>query len=126
MRSKQTFVIADAKFIFDISPSAPILARVTVEMFQEEIDTALAAFDKFVVCLEKCPDECEQSLKSLMAKAIKAFESRGEGMRHGIALDQQVTIILSQTDTDRPMCGIYFNLHSPYKKPVARRKKKAT
>ena len=45
------------------------------------------------------------------------YEKRGEGMRHGIALDNQVTIILSQIDDKaRPMCGIYFNLHSPYKK----------
>ena len=37
-------------------------------------------------------------------------------MRHGIALDQHVTIILSQSDESRPLCGIYFNLHSPYQK----------
>ncbi len=37
-------------------------------------------------------------------------------MRHGIALDKEVTIILSQSDEERPLCGIYFNLHSPYKK----------
>ena len=49
-------------------------------------------------------------------KALRAYETRGEGMRHGIALDNQVTIILSRVDDeDRPMCGIYFNLHSPYK-----------
>jgi hypothetical protein len=77
---------------------------------------ALKAFDKFIVCLEKSPKEFEEALRSLMKKAIKAFESRGEGMRHGIALDGQVTIILSQSDTDRPLCGIYFNLHSPYQK----------
>jgi hypothetical protein len=47
-------------------------------------------------------------------KAIKAFESRGPGLRHGIALDRQVTVILSQTDGERPLCGIYFNLSSPY------------
>jgi hypothetical protein len=35
-------------------------------------------------------------------------------MRHGIALDKEVTVILSQSDHDRPLCGIYFNLHSPY------------
>jgi hypothetical protein len=23
---------------------------------------------------------------------------------------------LSQSDEDRPLCGIYFNLHSPYRK----------
>jgi hypothetical protein len=27
-----------------------------------------------------------------------------------------VTIILSQSDEARPLCGIYFNLHSPYQK----------
>jgi hypothetical protein len=25
-------------------------------------------------------------------------------------------VILSQGDGDRPLCGIYFNLHSPYRK----------
>ncbi|WP_150107375.1 hypothetical protein [Pedosphaera parvula] len=51
-----------------------------------------------------------------MQKAIKAYETRGPTLRHGIALDRQVTIILSQTDEERPLCGIYFNLHSPYQK----------
>ena len=37
-------------------------------------------------------------------------------MRHGIALDKEVTVILSQSDETQPLCGIYFNLHSPYKK----------
>jgi len=36
--------------------------------------------------------------------------------RHGIALDKHVTVILSQSDAERPLCGIYFNLHSPYQK----------
>jgi hypothetical protein len=27
-----------------------------------------------------------------------------------------VTVILSQCDEPLPMCGIYFNLHSPYQK----------
>ena len=47
---------------------------------------------------------------------------RGPHLRHGIALDRQLTIILSQTDTDRPLCGIYFNLHSPYQKKHAHKK----
>ena len=52
-----------------------------------------------------------------MVKAMRAYESRGEGMRHGIALDKQVTIFLSEVEgEEKPMCGIYFNLHSPYKK----------
>jgi len=51
-----------------------------------------------------------------MQKANKAYENRGAGTRHGIALDKQVTVILSQSDGPRPLCGIYFNLHSPYQK----------
>jgi hypothetical protein len=69
-----------------------------------------------VVCLDKTPEDFAASLNSLVAKAIMAYESRGEGLRHGIALDKQVTVILSQSDDARPLCGIYFNLHSPYQK----------
>jgi hypothetical protein len=88
----------------------------TIESFKREITAAVKTYDKFVVCLEKTPEDFEASLISLMAKAIKAYESRGAGLRHGIALDSQVTIILSQSDDARPLCGIYFNLHSPYQK----------
>ena len=35
---------------------------------------------------------------------------------HGLALDKEITIILSQSDDEQPLCGIYFNLHSPYRK----------
>jgi len=97
---------------------------VTADTFRSEINAALKAFDKFIVCLDKTPEDCERSLDSLMVKAIKAYENRGEGMRHGIALDNQVTVILSQTDSETPLCGIYFNLHSPYKKPTSKRVKK--
>ena len=88
----------------------------TVETFRQELDEALRAYDKFIVCIDKTPDHFEQSLGSLMTKAIKAYETRGPNLRHGIALDKQVTIILSQSDTSRPLCGIYFNLNSPYQK----------
>jgi len=88
----------------------------TTDMFKREIAVAVRTYDKFIVCLEKTPEDFEASLVSLIAKAIKAYENRGEGMRHGIALDNQVTVILSQGDGDRPLCGIYFNLHSPYQK----------
>jgi hypothetical protein len=108
----------------DFLKAPPILAPVTVEMYQSEMTAALKAFDKFVVCLDKTPEDCERSLESLMVKAIKAYENRGEGMRHGIALDNQVTIILSQTDGEQPLCGIYFNLHSPYKKTTGKKAKK--
>jgi hypothetical protein len=88
----------------------------TIDSFKREIAAAVKTYDKFVVCLEKTPEDFEVSLVSLMAKAIKAYESRGPGLRHGIALDNQMTVILSQGDDDRPLCGIYFNLHSPYQK----------
>ena len=76
----------------------------------------MKSYEKFIVCLDKTPEECEASLVSLMEKAIKAYRDRGPNLRHGIALDKHVTIILSQTESDRPLCGIYFNLSSPYHK----------
>ena len=90
--------------------------ELTVETFQPEIDEALKAYERFIVCIDKVPEDCQASLASLMEKAIRAYVSRGPHLRHGIALDKQVTIILSQTENDRPLCGIYFNLHSPYKR----------
>jgi hypothetical protein len=90
--------------------------RVTVEMFRQEVAEAMKAYDRYVVCIEKTPEEFEASLISLLNKAIKAYESRGPNLRHGIALDRQVTVILSQNDSTKPLCGIYFNLHSPYQK----------
>jgi len=89
---------------------------VTVDTFKHEIAEAVKAYDKFIVCLEKTPEESAAPLTSFMEKAIKAYESREQHLRHGIALDRQLTIILSQSPTDRPLCGIYFNLHSPYQK----------
>ena len=88
----------------------------TVDTFKREIGEAVKQFDRYVICLHKTPDEFEASLSSLLQKAIKAYETRAAGMRHGIALDKEVTVILSQSDEARPLCGIYFNLHSPYKK----------
>jgi hypothetical protein len=88
----------------------------TIDLFKREVAAAVKTYDKYVVCLDKTPEDFEASLKSLMQKAIKAYENRGEGFRHGIALDKRVTVILSQGDEPRPMCGIYFNLHTPYQK----------
>lgn len=88
----------------------------TTDTFKKETTEAVKAYDKYVICIDKIPEDFETALGSLMQKAIKAYESRGPNLRHGIALDRQVTIILSQSDTDRPLCGIYFNLHSPYQK----------
>jgi hypothetical protein len=93
------------------------MSRVTVETFKQEIAEAMRMYDKYVICVDKTPDEFEASILSLLLKALKAYESRGPQLRHGIALDKHVTIILSQSDNSRPLCGIYFNLHSPYQKP---------
>src|SRR5256885_14840282 len=73
-------------------------------------------YDKSVICIEKPPKDFQATPMSLLGKAIKAYESRGPHLRHGIALDKHVTVILSQSDHPRPLCGIYFNLHSPYQK----------
>jgi hypothetical protein len=99
---------------------------VTADTFKHEIADALKAYEKYIICIDKVPEECEASLRSLVEKAIKAYENRGPHLRHGIALDKQVTIILSQTDNDRPLCGIYFNLHSPYQKKNATKPAKST
>ncbi len=77
---------------------------------------ALKAYEMYVICVDKTPEEFQASLISLLLKAIKAFESRGPHLRHGIALDKYVTVILSQSDGPCPLCGIYFNLNSPYQK----------
>jgi hypothetical protein len=98
--------------------------ELTVETFQAEVEEALRAYDRHIVCIDKTPEECRAALVSLMDKAIRAYNSRGPHLRHGIALDKQVTIILSQTENDRPLCGIYFNLHSPYKKKAVVKAKK--
>jgi hypothetical protein len=88
----------------------------TVDTFQPEIDDAVKNYDRYVVCLEKSSEEFAAAIASLMQKAIRAFDTRSAGLRHGIALDKDVTIILSQSDDERPLCGIYFNLHSPYQR----------
>ncbi|HWQ90036.1 MAG TPA: hypothetical protein VN673_00075 [Clostridia bacterium] len=93
----------------------------TVDTFKKEVQEAMEAYDRYVVCIDKTPDEFEDALSSLLNKAIKAYENRGPQLRHGIALDKHVTVILSQNETPRPLCGIYFNLRSPYQKqPVAK------
>jgi hypothetical protein len=90
--------------------------NVTTESFRNEVAEALKSYDRYVVCIDKTPEQFETSLKSLVDKAIKAYLNRAPGLRHGIALDKQVTVILSQSEGDTPLCGIYFNLSSPYHK----------
>lgn len=97
------------------------MGLVTAEMFRPEIAAAIRAYEKYVVCIDKTPEAFTASLISLVNKALKAYEARGPELRHGIALDKHLTVILSQNNAQRPLCGIYFNLHSPYQKqPQAR------
>jgi len=98
--------------------------ELSAEMFEKELQAAIKAYEHYVVCIDKVPEDCEESLKSLLQKAIKAYINRAPGLRHGIALDKYVTVILSQTDDELPICGIYFNLHSPYKKKTSNSKLK--
>lgn len=88
----------------------------TPNEFKREIAEAVRTYDRHVVSLEKCTEEFQHIVLSLVTKAITAYENRAPGLRHGIALDKHVTVILSQTESARPMCGIYFNLYSPYHK----------
>ena len=88
--------------------------ELVIETFRQEIDAAMQSYDRHVVCVFKTPDDCLEAIERLMLKAIKAYENRVEGMRHGIALDKEITIMLSQAESDTPLCGIYFNLHTPY------------
>ena len=99
--------------------------ELTAETFRAEILEAVSGFEKYILCLDKTAEECEQALDRLVEKAIKAYESRGTNLRHGIALDKQITIILSQTENAKPLCGIYFNLSSPYRKKTAEKVVKA-
>jgi hypothetical protein len=98
---------------------------VTADTFRQEIADAMRAYEKYVICIDKTPEEFHASLVSLLKKAITAYENRGPQLRHGIALDRQVTVILSQSDEPRPLCGIYFNLHSPYQKTAGSKPLKA-
>lgn len=92
--------------------------ELTVDLFEKEIAEALLNYERFIVCLDKTPEQCRDSLVSLTQKAIKAYVNRNPNLRHGIALDKQNTVIVSQSETERPLCGIYFNLHSPYRLPT--------
>jgi hypothetical protein len=116
IRNYQAACADQAIFGFACPFASGRLRCVTKELFKQEIAEAMKAYEKYVVCINKTPEEFEEALNSLLNKAIKAYEGRGPELRHGIALDKQITIILSQSDGPRPLCGIYFNLHSPYQK----------
>ena len=92
----------------------------TADSFKQEIADAMRAYEKYVICIDKTPEDFHAAVLSLVKKAIKAYETRGANLRHGIALDRHVTVILSQhEDSVKPLCGIYFNLASPYQKQMS-------
>lgn len=95
----------------------------TVATFEKEIREALRAYDRYIICVDKTPDEFLAVLQRLVEKAIHTYETRAPGLRHGIALDKQITVILSQGEGERPLCGIYFNLSSPYSKKMSAKTK---
>jgi hypothetical protein len=98
----------------------PPLETLTVDLFAPELRTALRSYERHIVCLEQVPEEAESALRSLVEKAIQAFQNRASGLKHGIALNRQVTVILSESSGAKPLCGIYFNLHSPYARKIAK------
>jgi hypothetical protein len=93
--------------------------EISVDQYQDQIAEAQKNYERFIVCLDRTPDECDAAVRSLLQKAIDAYKSREPGLRHGIAVGPQMTVIISQTDCDTPLCGIYFNLFSPYRKKAA-------
>ena len=92
----------------------------TTTLFAAELRAALQSYERHLVCIEQVPEEMESALQSLVEKAIQAFENRAPGLKHGIALNRQVTVILSESSGTKPLCGIYFNLHSPYARKIGK------
>lgn len=90
----------------------------TADLFAAELRTALRSYERHIVCIEQVPEEAESALRSLVEKAIQAYQNRAPGLKHGIALNRQVTVILSESASAKPLCGIYFNLHSPYARKI--------
>lgn len=97
--------------------------KLKVESFLVEIKSAMDAYEKYIICLNKTPDQFLESVQSLMIKAIAAYENRPAELKNGIALDNQITIIISD-QINGPLCSIYFNLHSPYLKVRKKQNKK--
>jgi hypothetical protein len=94
------------------------LETLTADLFAAELRTALRSYERHIVCIEQVPEEAESALRSLVEKAIQAYKNRAPGLKHGIALNRQVTVILSESASAKPLCGIYFNLHSPYARKI--------
>ena len=102
------------RFYFSKRNLALRCLRVTIETFKKEIATAVKAFDKYIVSLEKSPEELRLP-RSVMAEGARRLRELCPGMRHGLALDKQVTIILSQRHR-APAEWHLFQFNCPYQK----------
>ena len=71
-------------------------------LFAAELRAALQSYERHIVCIEQVPEEMESALQSLIEKAIQAFENRAPGLKHGIALNRQVTVI------EEPAASVVF------------------
>ena len=88
----------------------PLPETLTADLFPPELRAALRSYDRPVVCIEQVPEEMESALKSLLEKAIQAYENRTPGLK----------VILSESSGSKPLCGIYFNLHSPCARKIGK------
>ena len=50
----------------------------TIETFGPEIAEAVKVYEKYVICIDKTPEEFAASLLSLLNKAIKALDQRAQ------------------------------------------------
>ena len=87
--------------------------KISPEDFTQEIAEALLNYDKYLICLNKTLDEYAATLQSLIQKAVKAYEDRGD-KKNGIALDKFVTVTITENGDEKPIINIYFNLYSSY------------
>jgi hypothetical protein len=88
------------------------MTTISVDTFSRQIDEAKKNYERHVICLGQLPEELD--LKPLVEHAILAFSKRPRELRHAVALNGYITVILSKSDSEVPHCAIYFNLHSPY------------
>lgn len=83
------------------------------EDFQAQMEAAVKQYDRCIVSLGLAPRDFAASLVGMVERAINQFVQRAPGMRHGITVSQQVTVIISDYQ-GQVACNIYFNLHSDY------------
>ena len=66
---------------FELGAGSSYATPVTADTFKHELAEALKAYSNYIVCIDKVPEDCETALRSLVEKAIKAYENRGPHLR---------------------------------------------